>query len=697
MRINNVVGFTSSENVVAKTGRNITFERKLKKNETSKIASDINSGFDILGKQIRAMIIHGPNFPESKSGVNQAMGTPFGQDEFNDFVKTFGFNYLQLGPIGARNHGQRSHYLSSIYEKDPVLINLELLSGKDYAELLPSKTLKEIVKQAEKEFPDDKNIKKGYNYSRSYFNRAEEISQRALTAAFRNYVEKYNNDDESIDEFDMEFEAFKNDPDNYSWLDDYAVLHIIADKKYNGNDWYLNWSKEDQNLISLVQKGDKKAIARYQNIIEENLADVEFYKFKQFIANKQADNDKENSNIFKISDRIASQSSFDILTNRDIFMDEWCIGAKGGGYKGTPQLWGTPLIDPRSLFNPDGSLGKGGEYIKRKFQTALDGVDMIRVDHVFAYANPYVYKRSFADNPNNWNTDYVNGKEMRYIKTDKLKGNAGFMLDKHFDWDKDGQYVSHLHIPGKENYRRIIPEIIFPALIEKGFDESDIGKIAWETLGDWNPVFTQEIRPALNLSGMHSLRYMPGNHHECHHNDYALIGTHDDPPAQFLIKNPGHDDHGVWKREYLAPFLKHSHTAPKDRHGNVIADKLSNQELVKAKMVDLFTSKSDKFALNFTDFFGIGEQPNVPGTDDNERPENWTLRLPSDYDENYYKALSNYKREYAINIPEILRMSIENKLDSGEIQSGKIHLARQMINKLSHWEEILQEPEIGSK
>ncbi len=346
-----------------------------------------------------------------------------------------------------------------------------------------------------------------------------------------------------------------------------------------------------------------------------------------------------------------------------------------------------------TLFNPDGSLGKGGEYLKKKFQSALDGVHMVRVDHVFAYANPFVYRRSFASNPANWLRENVNGKEISYINTKNLKGNAGFLMDKYFDWDKDHQYVSNLNIPGKENYKRIIPEIIFPALIKKGFDEEDLGKIAWETLGDWNPVFAHDVRPALNLSGMHSLRYMPGDHKELHSNDYALIGTHDDPPAQFLIRNPGPDNHGVWKKEYLAKFLRHSNTAPKDAHGNVIADKLSEQELVKAKFVDLFTSKTDKFALNFVDFFGIAEQSNVPGTNDNERPENWTLRLPSDYDDNYYQSLINYKKEFAINIPEILRMSLENRLDEGTIPCGEIHEAREIIKKLARWEEILKEPE----
>ncbi|MBR2068703.1 MAG: 4-alpha-glucanotransferase [Candidatus Gastranaerophilales bacterium] len=693
MRINNVVRFTSGNGVVENrmTGRNLAFGRELKKNEVPQISHDIQNGYDILGKQVRALIIHGPNFPMNKQGVNQGMGSPYGQKEFDNFASTFGFNYLQLGPIGARNHGQRSHYLSSIYEKDTNLINLELLASDDYANILPAKKLKQIVSGKTKQIPD-KKMTIGWNYTRSNFDRAQEITDDALLEAYNNYVERYNNQDETIYPLDDEFEAFKNNPDN-SWLDDYAVLHIIAQDKYKGNDWYLSWSQDDQNLISLVQKGDRKATKRYEDIKEDNEGRVELYKFSQFIASKQAQEDKDTATIHKISDRIVSQSSFDILTNRDIFLDDWCIGAKGGGYKGTPQFWGTPLIDPNSLFNEDGTLGKGGEYIKKKFQSALDGVDMIRVDHVFAYANPYVYKRSFSDNPDNWLHETVNGKQISYVNTENLKGNAGFMLDKELEWDKKGEYVSNLDIPGKENYRRIIPEIIFPALREMGFDESDIDKIAWETLGDWNPVFSLEIRPELQLNGMHSMRYMRGDHKECHPHDYALIGTHDDPPAQYIVKHPELGSNGVWDKEYLAPFLRHSNTAPKDEEGNVIAEELTPQELVKAKYVDLFTSKTDKFALNFTDFFGINEQPNVPGTNDEERPENWTLRLGENYDKDYYQALIQYQKEYAVNVPEILRMSIENKLDAGEIPVGQIHKAREAVNKLSRWEEILKEPE----
>ena len=40
-----------------------------------------------------------------------------------------------------------------------------------------------------------------------------------------------------------------------------------------------------------------------------------------------------------------------------------------------------------------------------------------------------------------------------------------------------------------------------------------------------------------------------------------------------------------------------------------------------------------------------------------------------------------------------MRMAIEYKLDKGEIPTGEIHKARNEINKLSKWEEILKEPE----
>ncbi|MBQ8476523.1 4-alpha-glucanotransferase [bacterium] len=693
MRINNVVRFNSGNSVVNNriTGRNIAFGRKLYENEKQEIRSDLNSGYDIIGKQVRALIVQGPNFPASKSGINQGMGSPYGQRDFDEFASTFGFNHLQLGPIGARNHGQRSHYLSSIFEKDPCLINLELLAGDDYANILPSKELKKIISEQSRKHPDTLKPK-AKNYARSNFEKAQAVADEALLYAYNNYVNRYNADDYTVNEFDEEFEAFKQDPKN-AWLNDYAVLHMIADDKYQGNDWYLSWSQEDQDLIPLVQQGDWDAIARYEEIEKEHSSDIEFYKFCQFIASKQAEIDKETSQIHKISDRIVSQSSFDILTNRDIFLDDWCIGAKGGGYNGSPQFWGTPLIDPNTLFNPDGTLGKGGEYIKKKFQSALDGVDMIRVDHVFAYANPYVYKRSFANNPDNWAHETVNGKTYSYVKTEKLRGNAGFMMDKELEWDKKGDYVSNLDIPGKENYRRIIPEIIFPALREMGFDDSDIDKIAWETLGDYNPVFALEIRPELGLNGMHSLRYMKGNHKDLHPHDYAIIDTHDDPPTQYLVKHRENDHNGVWDPEYLAKFLKHSHTAQKDADGNAVPETLSYQELVKAKYVEMLVSHTDKFAMNFTDFFGIDEQPNVPGTNDEERPENWTLRLTSDYDDKFYKALVDYTKEYAVNMPEIVRLAIQYKMDEGEIPDYQMEEAHRLIGKLAHWEHILKEPE----
>ena len=43
------------------------------------------------------------------------------------------------------------------------------------------------------------------------------------------------------------------------------------------------------------------------------------------------------------------------------------MGCPNGGEYG-PQLWNIPVLDPKKLFNDDGSLGDAGLYMKKKLK-----------------------------------------------------------------------------------------------------------------------------------------------------------------------------------------------------------------------------------------------------------------------------------------------------------------------------------------
>jgi hypothetical protein len=75
--------------------------------------------------------------------------------------------------------------------------------------------------------------------------------------------------------------------------------------------------------------------------------------------------------------------------------------------------------------------------------------------------------------------------------------------------------------------------------------------------------------------------------------------------------------------------------------------------LRKTKLYDIFASKAENIQIFFTDFFGIYDVYNKPGTSGNG---NWSLRLPDDFEDFYFEQLSQDK---GVNLPEILRLAIE--------------------------------------
>ena len=67
--------------------------------------------------------------------------------------------------------------------------------------------------------------------------------------------------------------------------------------------------------------------------------------------------------------------------------------------------------------------------------------------------------------------------------------------------------------------------------------------------------------------------------------------------------------------------------------------------LKETKLVELFANKAENIQIFFTDFFGINEVYNRPGTSGDP---NWTLRLPDNFEEFYERKLLEGE---ALNLP----------------------------------------------
>lgn len=649
MRVNSVVRLAKGN-----ASRGLAFGRNLREDEKRPYSETINKAMDYLGIQNRALIIHAPSFPAKlSSGEDQKTGTPYGQNEFLDFIKMHGFNSVQLGPNGKLNRKDTSPYTSSVFAKSPLFIDYSQLKSDEFASILSDEEINRKVSKIE--IPEE-------NYTYSDFDEANKISNALLNKAWINFKDKLSNGDDKAQKLNNEYEKFQQE--NAFWLNDYAVLDSIAESY--GTDFYPNWNKEDRELIKKVKQGDYNAKNRYNQILSQDSANV--YKFTQFLVDKQAKSDAQKRDVSYIGDLLVGGSSFDELINEDVFLKGYKLGCNDGGPFNSPQLWGMSVVDPDKLFNKDGSLGPSGEYLKTKLEKALSDSKNIRIDHAIGLVNPYLYEENtvqYAQRPDE------NGNLVKYPIREKLHSG----------------HISKLGIDKNGNFRKVLNKIILPTLKEHGINPKDV---VWEDLGwDSTGVFYEEFKNKEHLNGISGLMWNKGT--EAPKDNWAYIGCHDNPPLQQMINDKSLTNQEPWKVDYLAQSMYPADYQYQERMQFREKIKSNPKEYMKAKFADLMNS-TKKIQISFMDFFGINQQYNKPGTVGNQ---NWTLRLNPNYKDTYYKSLSS--DDNAINMPEILSMSVNAKFND-DIQYGKVnynkrHEMQPLINELNHWAGVLKEKE----
>ena len=100
--------------------------------------------------------------------------------------------------------------------------------------------------------------------------------------------------------------------------------------------------------------------------------------------------------------------------------------------------------------------------------------------------------------------------------------------------------------------------------------------------------------------------------------------------------------------------------------------KIKEEDFRTAKFAEIFTSAKQFFTL--PDMFGMSERINISGKVDKN---NWSVRIPSDYEKFYYSQLS---KGYGLNMPKVLANALHMK-----------HIGnRKLIEKCNEAAEILR-------
>jgi len=643
-----------------KNVNNVGFGRKLKEEEKPEYTKAIHDALDYLEVKNLSMIVHGSSFPSDKRDTS--IGSPYskGADKFVDFLKLNGFNAVQLGPGGSIGKKDNSPYISKVFAKNELFIDLEPLKSKKYANILSDKTYDNVTTQ-NKETKD-----KNYNYTD--FNKAFSNYEKSLDEAYNNFSAKLKAKDENAAALNKEFENFKKE--NKSWVENDGIYKVLA-KENKSND-FEKWNETDKNLPHNLKKGDENAQTRYNEIMKNHGKEIDKNSFVQFIADKQL---KENNQKRKeigfnyIGDLLVGFNQSDVWSNQKAFLKGWKLGCPFGGVNNGPQTWGIPVLDPKKLFKEDGSLGESGNLLKEKIKYSLKNYDNVRIDHALGLVDPYVYKESSVEKNENGE-----------VRRDKLVGNN----------------VSYMHeVDPQGNFKKVLSKIVLPTFKEYGVNKNDA---VWEDLCSETQTFNEVYHGQEKLPGITQTEWRRAENSP--KDNWTLVGSHDSTPASEMIQKDWIKNSDSWNVDYLSGYLNPDPIKGKERAE--YKDKIINspQERVKAKFTELFRS-SKNLQMMFVDFFGIDKVYNHGGQD---KPTNWKLRVDNDFEDDYYRALQD-KNSYALNMPEILSQAVKAKAEmevakhpdrADDLRKDLTNKLSPLVSTLDKYTNVLKEKEVIS-
>ena len=577
-----------------------------KKNDTKVIKDALKA----LGKDNFALIIHGSSFP-AKDGDDTGFGT-FNSEAGHaviDYASEI-FNAIQLGPAGKTKATDSSPYCGTIFSGNPLFIDLKQLTTKQWGEILSIETFKKVVRENPKQ-----------NSGRTAYSYICEAQVAALKEAWNCFK------DSKL--LKKEFEKFKKD--NEFWLENDSLYEALSLE--NGGDFWYIWKNEtDKNLLNPKTDSEKEIYAkRIAEIKEKYSDDIEFYKFCQFVLETQNEETKKfalKKGIKMIADRQVAFSDRDAWAYQSLFLDGWFLGCPPDYFSKNGQAWGFPVMDPDKMFNADGSLGEGGILMKNLYKKMFkENPGGVRIDHIVGLIDPWVYKVGKKPMCEDGAGRLYSSPEHPELSRYAIARNED--LDWSLEADKEKR-VKSLSDEQIKLYGRLIEKVVIGAAKECGLDKN---AIVCEDLGTLtNPVAA--VMEKYELQGMRLTQFVvpekPAHPYRCKNiteNVWNMVGTHDNNPIATWADSMINTHEGYLHAKNLVEDL----FAEAENKDDIIV-KLTQDAgyLTFVKLTEIFASKARNVQMFFTDFFQIKETYNTPGTSGDQ---NWSLRLPNDFEE----------------------------------------------------------------
>lgn len=574
----------------------------------------VAEGLEVLDKKV-GIIIHNSSVPSAKSNTT-GIGSLLSENAraaFVPFLREQGITTIQQEPAYLRRLSDPSPYSPISTSKNIYAIPLEVLATDEYDNFLSAETIKKI---------HDKNALR--DEERVDYTSVAEDCELAFREAYNEYNHRtrtYMSDKTSM--LADEFSVFKQQ--NYSELEPNAIYEVLT-KKYNNEDWRA-WDEKDRNLY------DSEKETPYLKQLREDLSlDIDYHIFKQWIAEREiAKTNKlnEEQGIRIIADTPVAFASAEEWLHKDLFMEDYVLGAPPDFYSTEGQRWGFAVLKPDLIFNEDGSLGKGGEFLKKRYESIFkDSPGGVRIDHVIGLIDPFVYNK---------NECYLSHAHSGRLYSSPFKDDFAKYAKRDMD-----------------EHAAILEKIVFPAAAKYGISKE---AIICEDLGEiTTPV--RAVIDKLQLTGL-SVIQCGASGYDAPARNVVMPGSHDNKSfieyTDEFFDNAKHLKLGREKFDYKTHILGSDTVTPEEDVNQYREEMRSDKkQFMAASFAELFTSPAKKVQIFFTDLFGIGKTYNVPGT----KKDCWTLRLGSDFEKLYY---DNLTQGLGVNFPEVIARAIRHR------------------------------------
>ncbi len=589
---------------------NASFGRKPSTKEMQIYTKSVNEGLKLLNKQVD-VIIHNsaaPAIAEENTGIGSLFSRTV-QTKLIPFLKSHGITGIQQEPNGLRKLGDPSPYAPESSAKNIFMIPLEKLTSDKYGKILPQNIFEKIVKHG--------NQSQNVNYKQ-----VSSDYEQALRIAYANFKKGKL--------LHSEFNEFKST--NGKELEKAAIYRVL-DRQYQAP--WTEWNDVDKYLYSPRNPKEKIITDLHLHLLKTKYArEIDYFSFQQFLIemeNKESNALAKKSGIKIIGDSPVAQPAADEWINQNLYLEGKAIGCPPDYFSPDGQRWGFGYFKPEKIFNEDGSLGDAGKILKAKYDKYFESFPGgLRIDHIIGLVDPFIYS----------------------VKDAKMTAeNSGRIYSV-------GKYKKT-----QDEYSNILEKIILKSAQEHGLDKKSI---ICEDLGDPNKP-TQDVMKKLDLSGI-SVTQFDYRGKDTPQRNVIMIGSHDNQSfieytQQFFdkVKNTILPEDrsflekikNIFSKTTLDNDTKHfldktamlaEDTAPLGATKKQLEQykkeiRHDKKKFMQASFAELFTSPARRVQIFFADFWGIGKTYNRPGTTEG----NWSLRIGSDFENDYYKAVSEGK------------------------------------------------------